>query len=112
MCLLAPITISIYLAGVAYFFMGLHNNAARICIRTIFMEQIPNKIMGRVQTILGVYTRLLVVASALSAGWITENLTVNTGMIFTAVHYLIALLGTMIILAVPAYKRIIKQEAG
>ena len=112
MCLLAPIAISIYLAGVAYFFMGLHNNAARICIRTIFMEQIPNKIMGRVQTILGVYTRLLVVASALSAGWITENLTVNTGMIFTAVHYLIALLGTMIILAVPAHKMIIKQEAG
>ena len=112
MCLLAPIAISIYLAGVAYFFMGLHNNAARICIRTIFMEQIPNKIMGRVQTILGVYTRLLVVASALSAGWITENLSVNTGMVFTAIHYLIALLGTITILAVPAYKRIIKQEAG
>ena len=112
MCLLAPIAISIYLAGVAYFFMGLHNNAARICIRTIFMEQIPNKIMGRVQTILGVYTRLLVVASALSAGWITENLSVNTGMIFTGIHYLIALLGTITILAVPAYKRIIKQEAG
>ena len=112
MCLLAPIAISIYLAGVAYFFMGLHNNAARICIRTIFMEQIPNKIMGRVQTILGVYTRLLVVASALSAGWITENLSVNTGMIFTGIHYLIALLGTITILAVPAYNRIIKQEAG
>jgi len=112
MCLLAPIAISIYLAGVAYFFMGLHNNAARICIRTIFMEQIPNKIMGRVQTILGVYTRLLVVASALSAGWITENLSVNTGMIFTGIHYLIALLGTITILAVPAYKRIIKQGAG
>ena len=112
MCLLAPIAISIYLAGVAYFFMGLHNNAARICIRTIFMEQIPNKIMGRVQTILGVYTRLLVVASALSAGWITENLSVNTGMVFTAIHYLVALIGTIIILAVPAYKMIIKQEAG
>jgi len=112
MCLLAPIAISIYLAGVAYFFMGLHNNAARICIRTIFMEQIPNKIMGRVQTILGIYTRLLVVSSALTAGWITENLSVITGMVFTGIHYLIALLGTIAILAVPAYKRIIKQEAG
>ena len=112
MCFFVPIAISIYLAAVAYFFMGLHNNAARICVRTIFMEQIPNKIMGRVQTILGVYTRLLVVASALSAGWIAENLSVNTGMIFTAIHYLIALLGTMIILALPAYKMIIKQEAG
>ena len=112
MCLLAPISISIYLAGGAYFFMGLHNNAARICIRTIFMEQIPNKIMGRVQTILGVYTRLLVVSSALTAGWITENLSVITGMVFTGIHYLIALLGTITILAVPAYKRIIKQEAG
>ena len=112
MCLLVPIAISIYLAGVAYFFMGLHNNAARICIRTIFMEQIPNKIMGRVQTILGVYTRLLVVASALSAGWITENLSVNTGMVFTAIHYLIALMGTILILVVPTYKMIIKQEAA
>ena len=112
MCLLVPIAISIYLAGVAYFFMGLHNNAARICIRTILMEQIPNKIMGRVQTILGVYTRLLVVASALSAGWITENLSVNTGMVFTTIHYLVALMGTIIILAVPTYKMIIKQEAG
>ena len=112
MCLFAPISISIYLAGLAYFFMGLHNNAARICIRTIFMEQIPNKIMGRVQTILGVYTRLLVVSSALSAGWITENLSVNTGMIFTAIHYLIALLGVIAVIAVPAYKLIIKQEAG
>ena len=111
MCLLVPIAISIYLAGVAYFFMGLHNNAARICIRTIFMEQIPNKIMGRVQTILGVYTRLLVVASALSAGWITENLSVNTGMVFTAIHYLIALMGTILILAVPTYKMIINKEA-
>jgi len=54
----------------------------------------------------------LVVASALSAGWITENLSVNTGMIFTGIHYLIALLGTITILAVPAYKKIIKQEAG
>ena len=112
MCLFVPIAISIYLAGVAYFFMGLHNNAARICIRTIFMEQIPNNIMGRVQTILGVYTRLLVVASALSAGWITENLSVNIGMIFTGIHYLVALMGTIIILAVPVYKMIIKQEAG
>ena len=112
MCLLVPIAISIYLAGVAYFFMGLHNNAARICIRTILMEQIPNKIMGRVQTILGVYTRLLVVASALSAGWITENLSVNTGMVFTAIHYLIALMGTILILVVPTYKMIIKQEAA
>ena len=112
MCLFVPISISIYLAAVAYFFMGLHNNAARICVRTILMEQIPNKIMGRVQTILGVYTRLLVVASALSAGWITENLSVNTGMIFTAIHYLVALLGTITILSIPAYKRIFKEEAG
>ena len=68
--------------------------------------------MGRVQTILGVYTRLLVVASAVSAGWITENLSVNTGMIFTAIHYLIALLGIITILAVPTYNIIIKEEAG
>jgi hypothetical protein len=33
-------------------------------------------------------------------------------MVFGAIHYLVALLGTITILAVPAYKKIIKQEAG
>ena len=37
MCLFVPIVISIYLAAATYFFIGFHNNAARICVRTIFM---------------------------------------------------------------------------
>ena len=63
MCLLVPFLPTIYLASIAYFFMGLNNNSARIIVRTIFMENIPNKIMGRVQTIFGIYSRLMVVLS-------------------------------------------------
>ena len=43
MCFISPLLASIYLAATAYFFMGLHNNSARIIIRTVFMENIPMK---------------------------------------------------------------------
>ena len=98
MCVITPLLGSIYLASVAYFFMGLHNNSARIIIRTIFMENIPNEIMGRVQTIFGVYTRIMVVASALTAGWIVENHNVVAGMIFTTIHYGFAFIGTVLVI--------------
>ena len=47
MCFFVPFFSTIYLAAIAYFFMGLNNNSARIIVRTIFMENIPNQIMGR-----------------------------------------------------------------
>ena len=62
------------------------------------MENIPNKIMGRVQTIFGVYTRIMVVASALTAGWIVEYHNVVTGMIFTTIHYGFAFIGTILVI--------------
>ena len=99
MCFISPILATIYLAAIAYFFMGLNNNAARIIIRTVFMENIPNHIMGRVQTIFGVYTRTMVIASALAAGWIVENQSIVTGMTFTSAHYLVALLGTLAVIS-------------
>ena len=61
------------------------------------MEVIPNNIMGRVQTIFGVYTRIMMLLSVLVAGWITENYNPFIGMNFASMHYLIALLGIICI---------------
>jgi MFS family permease len=97
MCLLVPFLPTIYLASIAYFFMGLNNNSARIIVRTIFMENIPNKIMGRVQTIFGIYSRLMVVLSTLAAGWIIEHINIPTAVNFTALHYFCALCGTFLV---------------
>ena len=100
MCLIVPIMPTIYLASIAYFFMGLNNNTARIIVRTIFMENIPNNIMGRVQTIFGIYSRLMVVLSTLLAGWIIEEYSINYAIIFTSAHYLCALFGTISIIMI------------
>jgi len=97
MCLITPIMANIYIAGVAYFIMGLHNNSARIIVRTIFMENIPNHIMGRVQTVLGVYTRAMVVLSSLYAGWAIEYHNISLATYFTSGHFIIALLGVFIL---------------
>ena len=96
-CYISPYTLSIYFAGIAYFVMGLSNNSARIIIRTIFMEVIPNNIMGRVQTIFGVYTRIMMLLSVLTAGWLTENYSAFVGMNFASIHYLMALIGIIFI---------------
>ncbi len=103
-CFISPLTPTIYLAGVAYFFMGLHNNAARIIVRTLFMEIIPNHIMGRVQTIFGVYTRIMMLSSALLAGWITEKYDPFIGMNFASAHYAAALIGIIIIIKIHKFK--------
>ena len=85
--------------------MGLSNNSARIIIRTIFMEIIPNDIMGRVQTIFGVYTRIMMLLSVLVAGWITENYSAYIGMNFASAHYLIALLGIIFVANFSKFKK-------
>ena len=103
-CFISPYSSSIYIAGIAYFIMGLYNNSARIIVRTLFMEIIPNNIMGRVQTIFGVYTRAMMLTSALLAGWITENMDPFAGMNFASAHYLIALMGILIIINYPKFK--------
>lgn len=94
-CLISPRLGTIYFAAISYFFMGLSNNTARIIIRTIFMENIPNNIMGRVQTIFGVYTKIMILVSTLLAGIISEKVNVNTGVFFTSLHFVIALLGIL-----------------
>jgi hypothetical protein len=57
------------------------------------MENIPNLIMGRVQTIFGVYTRTMVLLSSLFAGWLVESHNILIGMIFTSFHYILAFIG-------------------
>ena len=77
--------------------MGINNNAARIIIRTIFMENIPNQIMGRVQTIFGVYTRTMVVLSSLYVGWFIEFSSMSFAIYFTTAHFLIAFFGIVMV---------------
>jgi len=112
MAWLSPGFFHIVLAAFAYLFMGLHNNSARICIRTTFMEQVPNEIMGRVQTILGVYTRIAVITSAIIAGWIVENYSVQTGMNFTSIHFIFAAAGIILVFLIPKYRPIIVLRSG
>ena len=98
MCFITPIMPSIYLAGFVYLIMGLHNNSARIIVRTIFMENIPNNIMGRVQTIFGVYTRTMVILSSLYAGWLIEYKNLPTAINFTSLHFIGAFVGVAIVM--------------
>ena len=99
-CAIAPIMPKIFSAAIIYAIMGLHNNSARIIIRTIFMENIPNDIMGRVQTIFGVYTRVMVILSSLYVGWIIENQSINLAVLFSSGHFILALIGTVFVLIV------------
>ncbi len=96
MCSLLPFAPSLLPAMVLYFFIGLPNNSARIITRTILMEHIPNSVMGRAQTILGVVTRLLVISSTLLAGWLAETITVTFSLEVTAVFFWISFMGVFI----------------
>ena len=111
-CFISPSMATIYFAGWAYFFMGLFNNSARIIVRTIFMEVIPNHIMGRVQTIFGVYTRVMMLTSALLAGWITEQYDAYVGMNFASAHYAGALLGVLFIINFHRFKEEVFMRKG
>ena len=68
--------------------------------------------MGRVQTILGVYTRIAVITSAIIAGWIVENYSVQTGMNFTSIHFIFAAAGIILVFLIPKYRPIIVLKSG
>ena len=68
---LSSIMPNIFLASL-FFFLGININASRVITRTILMENINNKIMGRVQTVLGIYSRIMVVTSSLFTGYIMK----------------------------------------
>jgi len=107
MCVLAPLSPSLWLAGITYLFMGLSNNSARIAVRTVFMEMIPNEIMGRVQTLFGIYTRAMVIFSSLFAGYLVETYSVFSGMIFSMSHFLTSTVGIFIIMGSVAYRKVL-----
>lgn len=96
MCELLPIAPNLVIAMILFFFIGLPNNSARIVTRTILMEQIPNSIMGRAQTILGVVTRLLIIFGTLLAGWLTERFSVSVGLVVTSFFFWISFSGVLI----------------
>ena len=62
------------------------------------MENIPNDIMGRVQTIFGVYTRAMVILSSLYAGWLIEKHSIELAVYFTSIHFAFAFIGTTILM--------------
>ena len=84
---------NIYLASLFFFILGININASRVITRTILMENINNKIMGRVQTVLGIYSRIMVVTSSLFTGYVIENYSIDSAVFFTCMHYFIAFLG-------------------
>tara|TARA_B110000008_G_C16620677_1_gene424348 strand:- start:199 stop:429 length:231 start_codon:yes stop_codon:yes gene_type:complete len=74
------------------------------------MENIPNNIMGRVSTIFGVYSRAMVILSTLIAGWIIENKSIFAGMSFSTLHYILALIGTLVVMNIWSKKTNIFSE--
>ncbi len=90
-------TFSIYFASLFFFLLGTSNNSCRIIIRTIFMENINNEIMGRVQTVLGIYSRLMVVSSSLLTGYLIENYSIDFAIYFTCLHFILAFVGVNIV---------------
>ena len=58
-------------------------------------NSVPREPSTRVQTILGVYTRLMVLLSSLCAGWLVENQSIFIGMVFSFFHYAIAFIGVL-----------------
>ena len=110
MCLCVPALPSLWLASIAYLIMGLTNNSARIVSRTVFMEMVSNKIMGRVQTILGMYTRVMVIFSSLIAGYMIERFSIMSGMIFSMVHFFAAAMGIFIIIGSHEFRKVLLSQ--
>ena len=110
MCLCVPVLPSLWLASIAYLIMGLTNNSARIVSRTVFMEMVSNKIMGRVQTVLGMYTRVMVIFSSLIAGYMIEKSSIMSGMIFSMVHFFAAAMGIFIIIGFHEFRKVLLPQ--
>jgi MFS family permease len=110
MCIIAPSVPTLWLAAGSYFIMGLCNNSARITTRTVFMEMVSNKIMGRVQTILGMYTRVMVIASSLTAGYLIEKYSIIVGMTFSMAHFFAAAIGIFIIIRSHEFRKVLLPQ--
>tara|TARA_X000001036_G_C20606170_1_gene777032 strand:+ start:69 stop:959 length:891 start_codon:yes stop_codon:yes gene_type:complete len=94
---LSSIMPNIFLASLFFFILGININASRVITRTVLMENINNKIMGRVQTVLGIYSRIMVVTSSLVTGYIIENFSIDSAVLFACMHYFVAFLGISVV---------------
>ena len=110
MCLLVPVLPSLWLASIVYLIMGLTNNSARIVSRTVFMEMVSNEIMGRVQTLFGMYTRVMVIFSSMIAGYMVEKFSIISGMIFSMVHFFAAAVGVLIIIRFYEFRKVLLPQ--
>lgn len=110
MCILAPVSPSLWVASFAYLIMGLSNNSARITVRTVMMELVSNKIMGRVQTLFGMYTRVFVILSSLIAGYLVENYSILSGMVFSMIHFLGAAVGVLVIISSYEFRKVLLPQ--
>ena len=86
---------NIYLASIFFFILGVNINSGRIITRTIIMENVENNIMGRVQTLLGIYTRIMVVLSSLLTGYMIESVSIESAVYFACFHYIVATIGVI-----------------
>ena len=91
---------NIYLASIFFFILGVNINSGRIITRTIIMENVENNIMGRVQTLLGIYTRIMVVLSSLITGYLIESSSIQNAVYFACSHYIVAFIGVFVVLRV------------
>ena len=110
MCLFVPVLPSLWLASIAYLIMGLTNNSARIVSRTVFMEMVSNEIMGRVQTLFGMYTRVMVIFSSLIAGYMVEKFSIMSGMIFSMGHFFASAVGVLIIIRSYEFRKVLLPQ--
>ncbi len=95
-CLALPYIPILAVSMILFLIIGVHNNSARIISRTIIMENVPNKVMGRFQTIVGVLTRFLIIISTLLMGWIVEKYSVSLGLQSTMLWFLISMVGVIV----------------
>lgn len=98
-CFLLPYFPLLQISMVLFFIMGVHNNSARIIMRSLLMEKVSNKVMGRISTIIGVITRLMVIGSALMAGIIAEVYSVDLSLKWTALLFWISGIGVVVVKA-------------
>ncbi len=94
--LFLPVFPSLLIAMLLYFVMGINNNSARIISRTILMENIPNDVIGRVNNILGIITRVLVILSTIIIGWVAESFSITIALIITTCFFWFSLFGVLI----------------
>ena len=82
---------------ILFFLMGIANNSARIISRTIMMEKVPNEVMGRMQTLWGIFVRVMMVCVAVFLGWVAEKFSVEIAFLWNAILFAMPMAGVFIV---------------